>query len=368
MPIKTVTWKIEPHTEVKHAILRKYLDAWIPIISKFKRANYIDGFAGAGKYSDGEDGSPIIAIKSLIEHKLINNINAEFNFLFIEEDNDRCNHLSSELTKINLTIPQNIKIKTQIECGQFDEKLNAIFDVLENNHSKIAPTFVFIDPFGIKGVSIKTIKRIMANPSCEVFINFMYEELNRFINLPQNENHIKELFGEDIEWRKVKLITDPKERYNFLTSLYETQLRSICNIKHIRTFKMINKFNKDDYVLFFCTNEDLGLIKMKEAMWRIDNSGNFNFSDATYNPAQMTLFEIQPNYLQLKKLILTKFKGNDVSIESLEKFIWFETPFLVSHLRKPILDPMEKNAEIKISCLKNRRICTYPKGTIIHFN
>ena len=47
-----------------------------------------------------------------------------------------------------------------------------------------------------------------------------------------------------------------------------------------------------------------GLKKIKEAIWKIDESGWYQFSDATYNPSQPVLFEKEPNYYLLKKLIL----------------------------------------------------------------
>lgn len=57
-------WSIEDHTRAKHVILRKYLQAWFPIMHslKQKRLVYIDGFAGPGKYEGGEDGSPLVAL------------------------------------------------------------------------------------------------------------------------------------------------------------------------------------------------------------------------------------------------------------------------------------------------------------------
>jgi len=35
-----------------------------------KRILFIDGFAGPGEYTKGEEGSPIIAMRSLTEHQL----------------------------------------------------------------------------------------------------------------------------------------------------------------------------------------------------------------------------------------------------------------------------------------------------------
>lgn len=49
-PRETV-WEMEPHTQAKHEILRGYLSAWLPIMSKYnERLVYVDGFAGPGVY------------------------------------------------------------------------------------------------------------------------------------------------------------------------------------------------------------------------------------------------------------------------------------------------------------------------------
>jgi len=112
---------IEPHTEAKHAILRKYLDAWLPIITRWNgRVVYIDGFAGPGEYIGGKDGSPIIAIKAVLEHKA--NIKAEIVMLFIEAEKERCEFLKHKVSEIKL--PPNIK--TECICAKFDETLTDI--------------------------------------------------------------------------------------------------------------------------------------------------------------------------------------------------------------------------------------------------
>ena len=68
VPTDTI-WPIEPHTSAKHQILRKYLDAWLPILGTYnKRIIYIDGFAGPGEYVGGEPGSPIIALEAARSH------------------------------------------------------------------------------------------------------------------------------------------------------------------------------------------------------------------------------------------------------------------------------------------------------------
>src|SRR3989344_3107214 len=112
--ITTTIWDMEPHTQAKHAILRKYLDAWLPILSSWsKKVNIIDGFSGPGQYRGGQDGSPIISINAVKEHKIP--LSSKIFFLFIEKDRDRYDFLDQKLK--NFTIPENVEYSCV--CGEF---------------------------------------------------------------------------------------------------------------------------------------------------------------------------------------------------------------------------------------------------------
>ena len=44
-------WQIEDHTKAKHALLRRYLGGWFPVLTAQgynRRVIYLDGFAGPG--------------------------------------------------------------------------------------------------------------------------------------------------------------------------------------------------------------------------------------------------------------------------------------------------------------------------------
>jgi three-Cys-motif partner protein len=84
MQPKTTIWDLEPHTAAKHEILRRYVQAWAPILSQgnFPHLVFVDGFAGPGRYSKGEEGSPVIALKAVIDQP--RPIKAKVDFHFIE--------------------------------------------------------------------------------------------------------------------------------------------------------------------------------------------------------------------------------------------------------------------------------------------
>jgi len=360
-------WEMTPHTKAKHIILRRYLDAWLPIMTRWNgRILYIDGFAGPGIYTNGEDGSPIIALKAALEHSY--KMPAEIVYLFIEADEERCKCLEQRLSEFKL--PGNIKYKSTL--GKFDEAISGLLDYLDEQQKQIAPTFAFIDPFGFSHTPFSLVKRLMANPKCEILITFMYEEINRFLSDPSQANTYDELFGTD-KWRQATTLTNPEDRRKVIHDVYKKQLEdnSGADISFVRSFEMINQGNKTDYFLFFGTNNIEGLKKMKEAMWKVDETSGVQFSDSTVDPNQPMLFKLKPNFVQLKRLICEKFQGQEISIEEIERFVLVDTPFRETHYKRQILSPLEKedSPRIKVKRVSGKgRKGTYPPGTRIRFN
>ena len=208
---------------------------------------------------------------------------------------------------------------------------------------RLMPTLAFIDPFGWTGAPFALVKQILDHRSCEVFVNFMYEEINRFIGRPDQVANFNSFFGTE-EWTRCASESDPRVRNRRLHDLYLRQLRT--GAAYVRSVKMSNARDVTDYYLFYATNALLGLKKMKEAMWKADESGEFRFSDAT-DPHQLVLFEQAPNLLTLRARIVTEFSGRQVSVADVEKFVLLETAFRESHY-KGILKALEKERGLTV--------------------
>lgn len=365
MPVNDTIWPLEPHTAAKHAILRNYLNAWLPIMTKWNgRVIFLDGFAGPGKYEGGEPGSPIIALESALAHK--QPINAEVGFIFIEARVDRHNYLLDLLdSQYKSRLPSNFSY--QVQNAKFDETLQKILDYLEERQSRMAPTFAFIDPFGYSDTPFSIVERLMRHPRCEVLINFNFEELNRFLPVRSQWSHIDRQFGTD-SWREAMEITEPQARQRLLHETYKGQLEHAAKIKYVRSFQMVNEGNRTDYFLFFGTNGYEGLRQMKHAMWRVDPIGAYRFSDrSVFN--QPYLIEPAPDYVALKQLILHQFEGKGYfRIDELEKFVVVETPFLDTHYKRGVLRVMEDAGQLLVQDDSRKRRFTYPSGTRIRIN
>ena len=150
-------WRLKEHGRVKHILLEKYLKAWIPILGKYEsKICYFDGFAGPGEYSDGEVGSPIIALRTA------SSLDKYFNkmiCIFVEKDDNNLINLKNkiELEKQNLNL-------SKIDYGTENNEFAKVVDDILKSTENIIPSFFFIDPFGYSHAPFKIIKKIMQNP------------------------------------------------------------------------------------------------------------------------------------------------------------------------------------------------------------
>jgi len=354
-------WPIEPHTAAKHQILRKYLNAWFPILGTYnKRIVYVDGFAGPGRYTGDEPGSPVIAMQAALSHRA--NLGGEVVFLFIEEHAGRAAHLEGEITKLQLPAYFN----TRVECGPFAEKLGKTLDELDSDGSQIAPTFVLIDPFGFSGIPYALIRRLLSNRKCEVLITFMVDAMNRWLTHPDQDirAHIVETFGTD---QAVTIAAGACDRSTALRGLYHRQLTRAA--KFVRYFEMCDRDGRLVYYLFFASNNALGHLKMKEAMWNVDPLGDFIFSDST-NPCQQLLFGA-PSTVPLAEDLFNTFRGMaQIPVKQVEAYVQDHAAYLRKHMGDA-LGQLESEGKVKVADSKTdgkrRRARTYPNEALVSF-
>ncbi len=219
-------WPRPPHTKAKHDILTRYLGAWFGIfgLSKYhQRVNMLDGFAGPGRYDDDEPGSPVLTLNTLLDHQAFARFGGTtFNFIFNERDRPRFSSLQDVLAdvKANRTPwPKNVQV---IERNQnFQTLARELLDSIPAG-MQLAPTFAFVDPFGYKDVPMALIRDLVIHPSCELFIYFDFNSVNRFANAGVVDPLFTALFGCD-EYKNAP--SADAGRGQFIHDLYKRQLR-----------------------------------------------------------------------------------------------------------------------------------------------
>lgn len=360
-PPRRTTWQLKPHTEVKHLILRHYLGAWFPILARWnRRIVYYDGFAGPGRYTGGEPGSPLVALNVALEHS--SNLRSEVVFVFVEKHRARAEHLHKEVAGLRLRPNFNCTIIQD----EFETALRSTLDDLKARGLQIAPTFALVDPFGIAGLPFDLIARLLRQQRCEVLITFMNHAIERWVTeLPAQINTL--LGNPD----SAEIIAGSGDRIAAARTLYEISLKKEASF--VRFFEMRNTKNRPIYDLFFATNNDLGHYRMKEAMWKAGESGEFSFSDGI-DPDQATLFS-RDAHGEFAPKLWAQFRGQTVFWEEVRKFTRDNTPYLDTHARgalKLLESPGGvERLGVKVDDNKAdgtpRRKNSYPDGTRIAF-
>jgi three-Cys-motif partner protein len=310
---------------------------------------FIDGFAGPGIYSKGEDGSPIIALKTAVSHPQSATFN-EIVFLFIEEDSKRFKILQETISRKHPSLPK--KFKCDLRCGEFAPTIENLLNERNSKGEATPPTLVFIDPFGYSGMPMELVARLLSNSKTEVLINFMSGFMVRFTD-EQRAEVLNAVFGTE-DWRKVKEIKEFHKREQFLVELYTRQLKAAAGATYVRTFEMRNEKDMPEYHLIFGTKNIKGLEVMKEAMFKVDRRGMYRFSDRT-DPGQTYMLDYSNEDSELTQaatLMYNKFRGKTVPMHKIREYIIGETPW---RFRKEILKQLEKASPSKIANVTNRK-------------
>ncbi len=370
-----IPWVIDEPTKVKHELLRRYIALWMKIFfdtnKKYNRPQlviYFDGFCGPGEYFRDEaknarsDGSPIIVAK--IANQLIaEDRRREIAIVCIDKKKKCIDHLQELLDARN----ENRQFWKVYE-GVFEERINEILDEVDNGKIKDYPMFFFIDPFGCSGFSIKTLKRIMAYPRSEIFINFMVYDIVRFWEQKHAENAMKDLFG-SARYKEVERAKHSEGRQLFFLNLYCKNLNEIAGAKYVMPFRVNCPGQREKarprYYLIHASQHIKALRVMKDNMARVSDS-RYRFEAIGIQKDQMSLFE-DPKAIDLRDHLISFIKENSgLDYDDLEDWAYANTSGVSSTIKESLIK-LEKEEAIIICRLKRQRSNTVTQGATIYF-
>lgn len=349
-------WRIKPHTRAKHALLEQYLKGWYAIIgAREKRAVFLDGFAGRGVYDDGSDGSPMIALRTLLGHSSFARLSGcRFVFLFVEKDEANYASLRREVEQLE-PFPANVRVEPI--RSTFDGFAARLTDQLAEAKKQLAPTFAFIDPFGFTGFPMATIGELLSFRKCEVFVNFMADHVNRFAETPGQRDTMDSLFG----CRDYREVSQHPDRREFLADLYKRQLQEVAGFKFVSRFEMRRETERTAYYLLHGTNHLLGVEKMKAAMWNVDPGGGSCFSDR-FDGQVVLLSGANADFGPLRRGMCQHFAGQTVTPTDVKRYTLVETPYGPSHWNQLALKPLEAEGRITVCRPAGGRRGTFPEN------
>jgi hypothetical protein len=120
------------------------------------------------------------------------------------------------------------------------------------------------------------------------------------------------------------------------------------------------------YSLFYGTRKMAGLDEMKRAMWKVDRTGGFRFSDRDQT-GMTPLFGEAPDLTPVPDLILQRFKGELATIEQVHEFVVAETAYGPDHYRRAGLNKLVKAKKVEVVSSSRKVANGYPPGTVLRF-
>jgi three-Cys-motif partner protein len=307
---------------VKHEIIKQYLKGWFPKMilgpGGCKRLLFIDTHAGRGRHLHGELGSPLVALNALLEHKWRDKLlsQTEVHFYFVERDDNNVNALRQELA--NVPLPTHVSAVA--DTGDCFAIIQGAIDKLESKGGSMAPSFLFVDPYGFK-LPGKLLHKLLSYPKVELFVNVIWRELDmamqQFHAVPKPKPPSKAgLFSsegdaEDVDrsrsptdkasleatlnsvfdgdgWRKITAV-EADDRADACAELF----RQVTGARWGTTFRMIDN-GRIRYFLLHLTNHDAGRDLIKDSMWQVCPDGGFSASKSDH-PKQVVLIQSVPD-------------------------------------------------------------------------
>ena len=328
---------------VKHRLIEEYLKGWYPILGSWSgRIVYFDTHAGRGKHTTGEPGSPIVALRTFLDHGHRDRIlgRCEVVFYFIEIDEANLAQLDGEIRQLGRLPDRLVVIKAPGNCY---EVLKKLLGALSEEGQRLAPALIFVDPYGFK-VPGTILKDLMQFPQVELFVNVMWRELDmQIINARagQGTETMDRIFP-GIDWKSRIRAGTSEARVDEVAELYQ----EVTNATWPTYLRMFDN-NRTRYFLLHLTNHPKGRNLMKDCMWKIcpEAAGSGRFFARKFEGGGQLALTFEPDVSQLKTWVRAQLGSGSVQYEQLEGALLPEL-WRNTHLKDMIRD-LRKSGAVK---------------------
>lgn len=278
------------HSKVKIRIVSKYFEAWAKIIGpRSDRMHYIDPYAGRGAYADGYPSTPV-------------------NILTFATKNEDCraklvSFINDGSKKSALILRDNInKIENIDALANAPRIYNRPIDSQSAARAKqfqnLDSSYVFVDPYGGKGVSLEFLEALLKHPKTDGFLFFNYNRNNMWIGNQNVEHLMRGLFG-DQRFDTLKQQLDnalPGEREKTIIETFQDALLQEISARSV-PFKFVTDDDKI-YYLFGISKNRTAFRIMKDVIGE----------ESSAKPQGVPEFEWNPSKHENRKLLYEHLK------------------------------------------------------------
>lgn len=259
-----------PQTRIKHRILSAYLIPYIRILgSRYSRLAVVDGFAGRGSYESSgreEPGSPLITLETLSK---LGEPGSRVQSAFVELRPDWFTDLQSSIAAKVATTP-NLRTPI-IRQGMFHVEVPRILKDLRGRTGRLPPTFLFVDPCGVSGVSFEVIRTVLSEPGGEAFVFFNTSGMRRVLGTSGDQPAVSEFFGSESAAQRLRTrlphCSTSADREKAMLDVYRDTMKAATGAQFFLPFRIEAESRQDtSHYLVHVTKDPKGFAIMKHVM------------------------------------------------------------------------------------------------------
>ena len=236
--------------------------------------------------------------------------------------------------------------------GDAFERLSSILGDLRRDRARMAPAFLFVDPYGFK-IPAQLLGDLMKAGRVELFINVMWRELDMLIQQrPERRTApaqtLEEIFGSE-SWRTELIGADVDERLGRAIPLIASGIGARWWTSAVR---MVTGGQATRYVLLHLTNSDDGRDLMKECAWSVSPAGEFMVRRSD-NPDQQFLIKPEADLRPLRDWIIGRLSRRPERWQDLHAAVRPEW-WLPKHVNEVVRD-LKKDGTITADAVPGRK-------------
>ena len=329
-------------TLIKLEMYEDYVRKWAPVFLAVHRPfvftiNIFDFFSGVGCDPNGVEGSPLIAIKVLMEYAIhLKREELTVNLYFNDYNAEYCDQLNKNIEELEF---DRNNIKVHIHNMDFMDAFESLSPMMEDSAN-----LIFLDQFGVKYISKEFFQRLIKIKHTDILFFISSATFKRF----SRDEAISKIIGID---PKIVAKTPATHIHKLVTDVYDSFIPEGFNYG-IAPFSIKKGVNV--YGLIFGSGHPLGLEKFLEVCWSkngTNGEANFDIEGDERRERAPSLFpelNIDSKIVAFQKKIEEKILSKEINDDMEMYFFMLNSGFLGEHVR-PVINKLKKEKRIVIS-------------------
>lgn len=308
-PVKDFYKESTAQSKAKAKIVSDYFVPWakvmLPTVSKAShsgRIAYIDLCTGQGRYDDGTMSTPLLILQSAVAEP---EISKRLVCLLNDINKDSVEILKQEISK--LPGIERLEHAPDIRTEEVGDKV-----AKELSGYNLVPTFMFVDPWGYKGLSLALINSVLKNWGCDCVFFFNYNRVNAGLSNSVVKRHMDVLFGEERAeaLRKQVRGMNPRERERTIVKALSDALIEDGGGQFVLPFCFKDENGtRTSHYLIFVTKHEKGYRIMKEIMAKNSSEHQDGVASFCFTPKPRGFQLLFSPLDELEDMLLDEFAG-----------------------------------------------------------